>query len=118
MMKDLKWQPLHERRRDQRLTLMYKMVNGLVAIPADTLFTCNTRPSRNSHSKTIRVTTCNTEVYKNSYVPTTINDWNQLPEVGINSETLNQFKAALRKKLDFLFAAHSLNLEDFCSVPI
>jgi hypothetical protein len=35
MLKELKWQPLAECGRDQRLCLLYKIVNDLVAIPAD-----------------------------------------------------------------------------------
>ena len=35
MMEELGWKPLHEQRREQRLTLLYKIVNDLVAIPTD-----------------------------------------------------------------------------------
>ena len=35
MMEELGWKPLHERRREQSLILLYKIVNDLVAIPAD-----------------------------------------------------------------------------------
>jgi hypothetical protein len=34
MMKKLDWKALSERRREQRLILMYKIVNDLIAIPA------------------------------------------------------------------------------------
>jgi hypothetical protein len=33
MLENLKWQPLEERRMNTRLCLLYKAVNGLVAIP-------------------------------------------------------------------------------------
>jgi hypothetical protein len=39
MMKKLDWKPLSERRREQRLILMYKIVNDLIAIPAETHIT-------------------------------------------------------------------------------
>ena len=54
MLRDLKWQPLADRRRDQRLILLYKTVNGLVAIPTDSMFEFNTRPARTAHSKSIK----------------------------------------------------------------
>ena len=95
MMEELKWQPLSERRRDQRLLLLYKIIHGLVAIPADTLFQFNTRPSRTQHSKTIKVLSCNTDVYKNSFVPETIMDWNSLPMHIINCKSTEQLKAAI-----------------------
>ena len=33
MLQDLKWQPLADRRRDQRLILLYKIINGLGGNP-------------------------------------------------------------------------------------
>ena len=35
MMHDLKWKPLESRRRENRLVLLYKIINNLVAIPPD-----------------------------------------------------------------------------------
>jgi hypothetical protein len=35
MMNELGWKPLNERRKEQRLVLLFKIVNDLVAIPAD-----------------------------------------------------------------------------------
>ena len=99
MLRDLKWQPLVDRRRDQRLILLYKIVNGLVAIPTDSMLEFNSRPSRTTHSKAIKVTTCNTEIFKNSFVPSTIINWNKLNNDTVNSKSVGQFKAAL--------AAHS-----------
>ena len=99
MLRDLKWQPLADRRRDQRLILLYKIVNGLVAIPTDSMFEFNTRPARTSHSKSIKVITCNTDTYKSSFAPATIIHWNKLPNETVLSKSLGHFKAAL--------AAHS-----------
>ena len=93
MMKDLNWQPLSERRRDQRLTLFFKIVNSLVAIPAD--FQFNPRPSRNRNSKNIILPACNTDIFKNLFIPRTISDWNSLPENIVTCETLDSFKKAI-----------------------
>ncbi|KAK3095084.1 hypothetical protein FSP39_010107 [Pinctada imbricata] len=95
MMEKLKWRPLADRRRDLRLVLLYKIVHDLVAIPADSLFEYNTRSSRTQHSKSIKVFSCNTEAFKNSFVPATIKEWNKLPSDVINSKTADQFKAAI-----------------------
>ncbi|KAK3108978.1 hypothetical protein FSP39_020141 [Pinctada imbricata] len=94
-MEKLKWRPLADRRRDLRLVLLYKLVHDLVAIPADSLFEYNTRSSRTQHSKSIKVFSCNTEAFKNSFVPATIKEWNKLPSDVINSKTADQFKAAI-----------------------
>jgi hypothetical protein len=54
MMESLKWTPLAERRREQRLILLFKIVNNLVAIPTDDVITFNNRPSRNSNNRQIK----------------------------------------------------------------
>ena len=99
MLRDLKWQPFADRRRDQRLILLYKIANGLVAIPTDSMFEFNTRPARTSHSKSIKVIMCNTDTYKSLFAPATIIHWNKLPNETVLSKSIGHFKAAL--------AAHS-----------
>jgi hypothetical protein len=69
MMESLKWTPLAERRREQHLILLFKIVNNLVAIPADDIITFNNRPRRNYNSRQIKVLSTNTDIYKNSYFP-------------------------------------------------
>ena len=90
MMKELKWQPLSEHRRDQRLLLLYKIVYGLVAIPADSLFQFKNRPPRTQHSKSINVLSCDTDLYKNPFVPATIKDRNSLTTQTINCKSTEQ----------------------------
>ena len=94
-MKDLNWQPLSERRRDQGLILFFKIVNGLVAIPTD--FQFNPRPSRNRNLKNIILPACNTDcdIFKHLLIPRTISDWNSLPENIVTCETLDSFKKAI-----------------------
>ena len=60
MMESLKWTPLAERRREQRLILLFKIVNDLVVIPTDDI-TFNSRPSRNSNNRQIKVLSTNTD---------------------------------------------------------
>jgi hypothetical protein len=43
-MNELGWKPLNERRKEQRLVLLFKIVNDLVAIPADNNIEYNQRP--------------------------------------------------------------------------
>jgi hypothetical protein len=94
----LKWQPLADRRRDQRLILLYKIINGLVEIPADQHIQPNPRPSRNRHTKTLLIHTCNTDIYKHLFIPRSTIDWNSLPETTITNKTVDIFKAALLKR--------------------
>ena len=92
MMNELGWKPLAQRRREQRLTLLFKIINGLVAIPATDHIAFNTRPSRSRQSTQIKVTATNSEVYRNSFFPRTIKGWNSLSESAVNSDSVNSFK--------------------------
>ena len=95
MMKDLKWQPLHERRREKRLIFLHKIVYDLVAVPRDSILQLNQRKQRTSNSKCVNIMRCNTNIYKNSFVPRTISDWNSLPDSLVLHERNEDFKAAL-----------------------
>ena len=98
MMNELGWKPLAHGRREQRLTLHFKIINGLVAIPATDHIVFNTRvtrPSRSGHNKQIKVITTNTDIYKNSFFPRTIKSWDSLSESAVNSDTVNGFKDSI-----------------------
>ena len=95
MMKDLNWQPLHERRREKRLVFFHKIVYDLVAVPRDSILQFNQPKQRTSNSKCVKIMRCNTDMYKNSFVPRTISDWNHLPDSVVLNEKNEDFKAAL-----------------------
>ena len=101
MMEELNWKPLHQRRREHRLVLLYKIINNLVAIPKDDYLDFNTRDSRQGHSKQILVKSsdrgCN--VHKYSFFPRTILDWNELSQEEVDCPTLDKFKAVVQKKI-------------------
>jgi hypothetical protein len=98
MLQNLKWQTLADRRRDQRLILLYKIINGLVAIPADQHIQPNPRPSRNRHTKTLLIHTCNTDIYKHSFIPRSTIDWNSLSEATVTNKTVDRLEADLLKR--------------------
>ncbi len=95
MMTELRWTPLKERRRDQRLTFFHRIVHDLVAIPSDIMH-INSRKQRTSHSKCIKMVACKTDTYKYSFIPRTIPEWNSLPESAVLCETSDAFKTVLR----------------------
>ena len=97
MMEELGWKPLHQRRKELRLTLLFKIVNDLVAIPAHDHITFNQRPQRNKHQRQINILPANTDIYKHSFFPRTIKDWNSLPESAITCGTINTFKETIQK---------------------
>ena len=80
----LKWESLKKRRKDNRLILLYKGLKGKASVPTDDLIP-NTRRGRNQHSMAFQTPIANTDVYKGSFFPRTIRDWNALPDSLISS---------------------------------
>ena len=80
----LKWDSLKKRRKDNRLILLYEGINGKASIPTDDLIP-KTMRGRNQYSKAFQTLIANTDVYKGSFFPQTIRDWNALPDSLISS---------------------------------
>ena len=75
---------LKKRGKDNRLLLLCKDLKGKASITTDDLIP-KTRRGRNQHSKALQTPTANTDVYKGSFFPQTIRDWNALPDSLISS---------------------------------
>ena len=93
---DLKWAPLKDRQRDIRLTFLFKIVTGRVAVQAEgTLLPADSR-TRHKHKHKYRhlPATCNQCL--NSFFVKTIPDWNSLPEACITADTVTAFQSRLR----------------------
>ena len=95
MLENLGWQPLQQRRKINRLSMMYKIVNNQVAIPPTDHLEFNQRSQRNKHSWQIKIKTVEIENYKNSFFPKTIIDWNNLNNKQISCKSVQSFKAAI-----------------------
>ena len=80
----LKWESLKKRRKDNRLILLYKGLKGKASVPTDDLIP-KARRCRNQHSMAFQTPIANTDVYKGSFFPRTIRDWNALPDSLISS---------------------------------
>ena len=80
----LKWESLKKRRKDNKLILLYKGLKGKASVPTDDLIP-KTRRCRNQHSMAFQTPIANTDVYKGSFFPQTIRDWNDLPDSLISS---------------------------------
>ena len=80
----LKWESLKKKRKDNRLILLYKGLKGKASVPTDDLIP-KTRRCRNQHSTAFQTHIANTDVYKGSFFPQTIRNWNALPDSLISS---------------------------------
>ena len=82
MIKDLGWATPETRRRQSRLTLnMYKLPHGLIDIASRKYLIQHSESRTNgSHQFKFRVPYANKDVFKFSFFPQSIADWNCLPE--------------------------------------
>ena len=94
LLNELGWEPLAARREKQRLTMLYRISNGLVAVPPTRLI----EPERKTrgHSRKYRVIPSTNERVRHSFYNRTIPKWNALNEDTVNSESLQTFKTNLQ----------------------
>ena len=95
MISELKWETLEERRTKQRLAMFYKIHHGLVAVDKDKHIKQSSRVSRHSHDQAYEIPKTGPDYYDFSFFPSTINDWNRLPQSVIDSKTIDSFKNAI-----------------------
>ncbi len=91
-----RWKNLQDRRKDIRLTMLYKIINEIanlsnkeILIPADTRI-------RNRHGHGFHIMTKNTNEYKYSFFPRIISKWNCLPKALVDNGTVDAFKHGLK----------------------
>jgi hypothetical protein len=97
MLQALKWQTLAHRRENMRLTLFYKIVNGLVAVPTESILIPADGRTRANHNLKFRHIQANCQAYKQSFFPATIKVWNGLSSDLIEAPSLTSFKNQLVK---------------------
>ena len=89
------WESLSERRRKHKLTLFLKMVKGFVLPYLSSLV-----PQLNSNisnynlrkANNIYNIACRTNLYKNSFLPSVVDEWDLLPQEIRNLESVSNFK--------------------------
>ena len=84
ILEQLGWESLHKRRKGNKLILLFKGLKGRASIPCDNLQPPNRR-SRNQHPMAFQVPYARTDIYKYSFFPGTIRDWNAHPAAIISS---------------------------------
>ena len=94
---NLGWRSLENRRIDARLTMFYKIVYGLVAIPLPSYFVHPEVYTRHMHSLSYRQIHTSTRYYQYSFFPMTVVLWNKLPADLVLVSDLDSFKAGVSK---------------------
>ena len=100
MLSDLNWDTLETRRKKNRLTLMYKLSHNLVDINTEEHLIPNSeKRTHNSHAFKYRMPKVSKDVFKFSFFPRSITEWNSLPADLVNCQSLSDFKLNLGKHL-------------------
>jgi hypothetical protein len=79
MLDELQWPTLAHRRRTARLTLLFKIVNSLVAVPLDDYLRSGSTRTRGANTQKFMNIGARTDTYKYAFFPRTVRDWNSLP---------------------------------------
>ena len=96
LLKQLNWTSLEERRRHQRLILLYKIAEGLVAVPVESInLEPNKGKTRSGGKKTFKHIRTNTTTFQYAYTPRTIPEWNSLSEDTKSAKSTSEFKRLL-----------------------
>ena len=83
---ELHWPTLQNRRKQARLILMFKIVNGNLTVPASYLPLSPTLScTRANHSLKYAHLQSNMDIYRYSFLPRTIPHWNNLQIVNIET---------------------------------
>ena len=98
MLQKLGWPTLEQRRRISKAIMLYKILNNLVAIPADKYTTPNNNYTR-GHPQRLRTVSCRINVFLHSFFPSTIVIWNNLPSSVIDSNNIHEFKSSILNSL-------------------
>ena len=70
---------ISEKKGDSRIIMLYKGLKGAASIPTNDLVP-PIRHVRNHHSSAFQTPFANTDIYKCSFFPQTIRDWNSLTD--------------------------------------
>ena len=96
ILQQLNWPHFEQRRKESRLINLYKIQHENIAIPLpDYIQRQQASNTRQYHPSKFRVMGPKTNVYKYSYFPRTILEWNSLPQSLYNIHNLDNFKTVL-----------------------
>ena len=99
LLETLKWDSLQERRRQQRLIFLFKILNDDVAVPAQSVdLVLNIRPTRGDQNlRKLKEPACRSTLLEESFVHKTLNEWNLLPQSVVSADSVSTFKSRLAK---------------------
>ena len=94
LLKDLGWKSLKNRREVDRLCLLKKGLDNNAILPLDEL-SKPARETRHMHNRYYTTIYAHTNIFKFSFVPRTIRDWNNLPHIVVEIARDAKFRKLL-----------------------
>ena len=95
MLQELKLEPLKKRRKQAKLTTVFRATNNLIDIP-NTSLEPSSRATR-GHSRRFLLPSTSVKSYQDSFFPSTISLWNSLPQEIVDAPSIDSFKTAFAK---------------------
>ena len=96
MLLNLGWDTLAERREHQRLLMLYKMRNNIIAVKDTDYLTRHNRPSRKNNTLSYQIPHSKTDYHRYSFFPRTAKVWNILSENVVTAPSIEAFRKQLR----------------------
>ena len=99
MYKDLNWYTLEKRRQIQRFVLFHKVLHVYIYITIPSYLHVKSRETKSASRSRLTSVSSTCDVYKYSYLPRTIREWNTLPMSLVFVGDSMLFKAKLAEQL-------------------
>ena len=116
MVSDLGWEPLQTRRLHNRLTMMYKITNGLVEVAQEYHRAPCLQNTTRGHTMQFQRFQPVVDAFKYAFLPRTIPAWNALPQLVAEADSLDTFKQHLSRQQQFWLSAFcTIHLVHICS---
>ena len=97
MLNNLKWPSLADRRKQSRLAMFYKIHHNFIPIAFENMQLLQSSNVSQLNDVTYKMPRSDTIACRNSFIPRTISDWNNLPQSIVGQPSLVSFKMALTK---------------------
>jgi hypothetical protein len=91
----LRWDALAERRAKAKVTMVYRMLTGLVFIPQDLLNPSSTPSRTRGATYKLPIPHSRTDLYRNHFVVSAAHMWNGLPSSVAQADNIESFKSQL-----------------------
>jgi len=101
MVSDLGWESLQSRRLHGRLTMMYKITNGLVEVPQEYHPVPRLQNSARGHPRQFQRFQPAVDAFKYAFLPRTIPTWNALPQAVVEADSHDIFKRHMSRHQQF-----------------